>query len=478
MLAKSVRLLLLGTAAGLAGCSTPCGAPGRLCAPISSITSPAPAVAAPVPVPQPAAEPPPEPVETFAVALPGAEGQAGVTGKSMPSLSASSTSPANPVASTVSATSALSATSASSASPAPLAAAAQRSGMDAIPANTPLRVTLLLPLRSDTLGQAAAAVRAGFLAAWERDRDGVTVTVVDTGDTPQDVLASYASAQDKADLVIGPLGRSAVGALAASPLLRKPTIALNTPEGYGNPGQPPLPPRMLAMGLSIEEEARQAATWAAAEHPGAGALVLATSTPWQRRSAAAFAAQWQRQGLAVRTVELGAANGYLNDPELVQLRARLQSDPPGLLFSALDAAQTRQLRGALEGALPEALPIYGTSSLNPGNGNNFPTQDLDGVRLLDLPWQLQADHPAVMVYPHPPQSEERKPGAADLERLYALGIDAYRVAREIGHHDGVRFQLDGVTGRLTVSFGLGTAGFERIEQAAVYRNGVPQPVTP
>lgn len=474
MLAKNVRLLVLGMAAGLAGCSTPCGAPGRLCAPITSITSPAPAAPVAAPAPQPAAEPPPAPVETFAVALPGAEGQAGETGQALPSLSATSITSANPAGSIAPATSAMSTTPAT---PATLAAV-QHSAMDAIPANAPLRITLLLPLHSDTLGQPAAAVKAGFLAAWERDRDGVNVTVVDTGDAAQDVLASYAIAQDKSDLVVGPLARSAVGALAASPLLRKPTIALNTAEGYGTPGQPPLPARMLAMGLSIEEEARQAANWAAAERPGASALVLATSTPWQRRIGAAFAAQWQRQGLAVKTVELGAANGYLNDPELVQLRARLQTDTPGLLFSALDAAQTRQLRGALEGALPEALPIYGTSSLNPGNGNSFPTQDLDGVRLLDLPWQLQADHPAVMVYPHPPQSEERKPGAADLERLYALGIDAYRVAREIGHHDGVRFQLDGVTGRLTVSFGMGPASFERIEQAAVYKNGVPQPVTP
>lgn len=446
MLAKSVRLLLLGMAAGLAGCSTPCGAPGRLCAPITSITSPPPVAA---PAPRPAPEPPPPPAETFAVIMPGAGGQSGATGAALPSLSSAAAASGMPAA-----------------------------DMDAIPSNAPLHVALLLPLRSDTLGQAAAAVKAGFLAAWERDRDGVTVTVADTGDASSDVLATYASVQDQADLIVGPLGRSAVGALAASPLLRKPTIALNTPEGYGNPGQPPLPPRMLAMGLSIEEEARQAASWAASEHPGASALVLATSTPWQRRIAAAFASQWQRQGLAVKTVELGAANGYLNDPELAQLRARLQTDTPGLLFAALDAAQTRQLRGALDGALPESPPIYGTSSLNPGNGNSFPTQELDGVRLLDLPWQLQSDHPAVMVYPHPPQPEERKPGAADLERLYALGIDAYRVAREIGHHASARFQLDGVTGRLTVSFGSGPASFERIEQAAVYKNGAPQPVTP
>jgi outer membrane PBP1 activator LpoA protein len=50
-----------------------------------------------------------------------------------------------------------------------------------------------------------------------------------------------------------------VATVAASPLVSKPTIALNYPEGYGQPDAAPLPPQMLAMGLSIEEEARQAA---------------------------------------------------------------------------------------------------------------------------------------------------------------------------------------------------------------------------
>ncbi|MYM90206.1 LppC family lipoprotein, partial [Rugamonas sp. FT82W] len=363
----------------------------------------------------------------------------------------------------------------------------------------PIRMALLLPLRSETLGLAASSVRAGFLAAWERDRDNITVDVVETGEVAQDVLASYARAQLQDDIIVGPLARSAVAAIAASPLVQKPTIALNYPDGHGLPGAAPLPPQMLAMGLSIEEEARQAAQWAAADLPGSSALILSTSTPWQRRVAAAFAAQWQRHGLPSKTVELSAPDGYLSDPELVQLRARLRDDPPGLLFSAMSADQTRQLRGALSDgvsteptnptfstadALPpppvaapapslRGLPIYGTSALNPGSGSNSPTQELDGVRLLDLPWQLQRDHPAVMVYPHPLQSN-----SADIERLYALGIDAYRVAREIGRHPAGRFQLDGVTGRLSVDFGEGAASFERAEQPAVYQNGVARPVTP
>jgi outer membrane PBP1 activator LpoA protein len=36
------------------------------------------------------------------------------------------------------------------------------------------------------------------------------------------------------DVVIGPLSRAAVGTLAESVLVTKPTIALNYPEGHGS----------------------------------------------------------------------------------------------------------------------------------------------------------------------------------------------------------------------------------------------------
>jgi outer membrane PBP1 activator LpoA protein len=381
--------------------------------------------------------------------------------------------------------------------PALAPAPARRVDEGAMPSNTPIRIGLLLPTRSETLGAAAVALRAGFMAAWERDRDNITVTVLDTGDVPQDILSTYAKALQSQDLVVGPLSRAAVTTVAGSPLVSKPTIVLNYPEGHGQPGAAPLPDNILVIGLSIEEEARQAAQWAAAEHPGQSALVLTTGTAWQRRVAAAFTGQWQRLGQQVRMVELGAPDGYLSDPELMQLRARLRLDRPGLLFSAMSADQTRQLRGALGSALtteptnpvfstadalppsPAApteqfsgLPIYGTSALNPGGSGSFASQDLDGVRLLDLPWQIQRDHPAVMVYPHQVQAS-----SADMERLYALGIDAYRVAREIGRHPSGRFHLDGVTGKLTVDFGRGPASFERIEPTAIYTNGVPRAVT-
>jgi outer membrane PBP1 activator LpoA protein len=80
-----------------------------------------------------------------------------------------------------------------------------------------------------------------------------------------------------------------------------------------------------------------------------------------------------------------------------------------------------------------------------------------------------------MSYPRPIAAQGRTQNA-DMERLYALGIDAFRVARTIALRPAARFEIDGVTGRLAISFGQGPASFERIEQGVQYQSGslVPQ----
>jgi|SRR5450830_78177 len=420
MLANKMKTLILGVAAALAlsACSTPCDSPGGLCAPITPVASP---LEQRTRLPDRPSEAPPEEAKTYAVApLPGTVSEEG-------------TAPA---------------------------------------AGQPVRIGLLLPLRSETLGQAADAVRAGFMAAWERDKAGFEVTVIETGDGQDDVLSTYQAALAQNDLVVGPLARSAVTAVAASTLVTKPTIALNHPEGRE---AATLPPNMLSIGLSIEDEARQVAEWAAQEHPGGEALIISGGSAWQRRIASAFAAHWQKLGHTAKTLELSAQNGYLSDPELVALRARLSNEPVELLFAALDAAQARQLRVALKAPPLGDMPLYGTSSLNPGRVNLLEGPELDGVRLLDLPWQVQRDNPSVMSYPRPePRDEARL--SADMERLYALGIDAFRVARELALKPGQNVVLDGVTGQLNIEFGGGPAKFRRVEPAAVYRNGVAVPL--
>ena len=59
----------------------------------------------------------------------------------------------------------------------------------------------------------------------------------------------------------------------------------------------------------------------------------------------------------------------------------------------------------------------------------------------------------------------------DMQRLYALGIDAYRIARELALRPNGAFELDGVTGRLSVDMGSASPAFRRVETGTVYRDG-------
>jgi outer membrane PBP1 activator LpoA protein len=331
----------------------------------------------------------------------------------------------------------------------------------AAPSGPALRIALLLPTRSGPLGPPADALRAGFMAAYERDHDGVIVNLIETTDDTDETISAYMAAKKDNDIIVGPLSRSSVSAIAASGTVSKPTIALNHPEGRGVDN--PIPPQMLVVGLSIEDETRQVAQWAAAEHPGASALVVSGNSAWQQRMAAAFAAYWKQLGYTVQMAELTASGGYLAEPAIYQLKARVDAEAPALMFAALDADQLRQVRAILG----TDLPVYGASSVNPGSSVGAVLPELEGVRMLDMPWQIQSDHSAVMVYPRY-LNAGRSP---DLDRLYALGIDAFRIALELAKKPGASFRMDGVTGRLSVNFGKGAARFERVEPAAVYQAG-------
>ncbi|RZI43870.1 hypothetical protein EGT07_00070 [Herbaspirillum sp. HC18] len=329
-------------------------------------------------------------------------------------------------------------------------------------------IALLLPLRSETLREPAEVVRAGFQAAHEREGDGITINIVETGDTPQDIVSGYQTASTTNEVVVGPLSRTGVAAVAQSGAVTRPTLALTAPEVPEN-AEIQLPPQMLVMALSMEDEARQVAHWAAREGKSGKALVLFTHAAWQRRAAKAFEAEWQRRKREVESVELASTDGFLNGRGLLQLKKDMEGGKPSLIFVALDAQQARQVRAVMG----KGIAMYGTSQLNSTVLSDRSEADraaeMDGTRLVDIPWQIQPDHPAVMIYPRLVINADQKRNA-DFERLYALGIDAYRVAREIVAHHG-SFEIDGVTGKLTVRVTPTRSTFERTAQEAVYREG-------
>lgn len=342
-------------------------------------------------------------------------------------------------------------------------------GLTPLPPGTQaIRIVLLLPRKSPAFRAAAEAVQQGFMLAFNRDPDPrLTLTLRDTGDDPKDVLAAYQEAQAEADIVVGPLTRSGVTAIATRARIEKPTLALAHAEPQGE-RELALPPGLLPIGLSVEEEARQMAQMLAQEHGATRAWIVSGPSAWQRRAARAFEMQWRQLRQLSERMELNSAGSQLDIAGLQQLRRRLDTEQPGVVFAALDTDQASQLREAAG----MQLPLVGTSQLNPLPAGDWPVAsrrpELDGVRLLDLPWLVQPDHPAVMAYRASEAGVKRN---AEIERLFALGLDASRLAREIAAGK-TRFELDGVSGRLQVDLNASSQRFTRQEVPAIYRDGM------
>lgn len=291
-------------------------------------------------------------------------------------------------------------------------------------------IALLLPLNSPAFGRAAEMVRQGFMAAASVQPSTLPVTVYPSGSETDDIVATYRRAtQAGASIVVGPLTRNGVSALVASAQVSVPTLALNLPEQNIE-----FPPRLYVFGLAADLEARQIARAAFAEGRW-NAGVIASVNPLSKRIQQAFAEEWSALGGAiVRDLVFDGSNA-------ADVRDALGRQVPDVLFLAMDSRDARLLLPFID----HGLPIYATSQIYAGSGSLQKYHDLNGVQFIEMPWLLQPDHLAVMVYPRPQPAL-----SSDMERLYALGIDAWRLALQMQMAPGVPFSLDGVTGQLTL----------------------------
>lgn len=309
-------------------------------------------------------------------------------------------------------------------------------------------IALLLPLKSAIFGSAAEAVEQGFQAAAGQDLQGLPVRVYGCFDESNDIVALYRLAvASGARAIAGPLTRNGVNTLAAEKDIPVPTLALNITDSEAAG-------RLYFFGMDVEAEARQAAQLAA-QHGLHQAIVIAAGTQLSHRLQLAFEDEWRASGGAL-------LQGIEFNGDRVALTG-IANLPGTAVFLAVDAGKATLIRPYL----PGKLPIYATSQIFAGNHNPLTNYDLNGVHFVDMPWLLQADHPAVMIYPraNPPLPAER-------ERLYALGIDAFRLIQLLltdKVHDAL--PLDGVTGNIQ----LRGRHFQRTEAPASFSQGQAQP---
>jgi outer membrane PBP1 activator LpoA protein len=325
------------------------------------------------------------------------------------------------------------------------------------------QIALLLPLNGELM-RAAEAVREGFLAAWYNDggdRQGVAVKVYEADQN--NVLQVYQQALDEgAYLVAGPLNKDAVSTLvAAYPSFPVPTLSLNYHIELSQGGSYTAPGNLYQFSLSAEDEARVVAALAWADGKRR-AVALVPEGDWGNRVLGSFARHWESQGGEL--VGHTAYRDNFSEAARQLLRERASID---MIFIGAFPSQARQIRPHLKYYAAGNLPVYATSHVYGGTPEVTQDKDLDGVLFVDMPWLITP--PAAGNPLYAPVAQYWRDWPAANKRLYAFGIDAYRLASRLPQLQA-QTRIEGETGLLWLDR-LGV--IHRELPRAVFRNGVP-----
>ena len=321
------------------------------------------------------------------------------------------------------------------------------------------RIGLLLPKSDGPLGRAHAAVRAGIEVGYRRDGQGLAVDIYEVDDSARSLMAAYRGMLQRGTaLTLGPLTRSGANLLLELGEVPITTIALNQIDGDNA-----LPWNVLMFSLAAEQESLQLADIAfqsvraslAADRPPRATIVAATSQIG-RRAAGTFYERWRTLG---GTAELPIE---LEESALYKFRGLVKAENQDLWFLSMAPQLARPVRIIIG----RGQPVYGTSLLSVG-GSESTTRapELEGARLLEMPVMIQPQLYSMLGYPAAPPDY-----TLEMQRLYAMGIDAFRVARAMFSGRG-GFDIDGLTGRLR--YDGSQPRIQRLASLAEYRDGVP-----
>lgn len=284
---------------------------------------------------------------------------------------------------------------------------------DTPPVEKPKSIALILPLSSKSLGKAAEAAKAGFLAAAELNGKAqfeARVYLADDEATSMALLYRKA-VTDGAVAIVAGLTRDGATIVAREAGFL-PTLALNTPADLSRADAN----SFFHITLSLDWDARLAARAAAAEG-FRNVAIVASNASLAKRIQEAFEKEWLKLGGTVATRIV--FSGDLDDgPKVRTAMEKPDAAKADVVFLAADMSVARFARPFL----PQGLPVYATAQTFDPRAGAVENLDLDSVKYPEIPWFAERDHTAVMAYARP---QDGLP--TEYERLYALGIDAWRI---------------------------------------------------
>lgn len=298
-----------------------------------------------------------------------------------------------------------------------------------------------------------------------------------------------------ASVAIGPITRDDVNEISELPFLPLPVVSLNLPEDDVKS-----PELLMNFSLSLEEEAKQVASMAiqslAKENKDSLNIVLFEgASPINQRVANTFEQALAEESISITRIPItkelltlpklyevknfssltlgtkslpDTAEGYENakqyNENLTQSFSKLGSSSYSAVFLVTDA----RTAALIKPRLPRDTRVWGTSMINPGN----PEQSVIASLAFDLQNTGFVDAPLILRYNNQDFKAsfgETPPNSLIARRLFAFGVDAYRLAR-LWMKWQPEITMAGTTGSLSFKKNV-SANVSRIAQPAVFYHG-------
>lgn len=296
-------------------------------------------------------------------------------------------------------------------------------------ASSPRSIAVLLPT-SSKYNKAAIALQDGINYQHQQNQSPYRpeLRFYDIGDQAYQASQYYVAAeQSGADFVIGPLGADYANNVSSVSDRRLPTLLLG--------GDSQLNSSTSRLSLSPEQEGRAVAERAWRDGH-LSAAILSSESKTHQRTVRAFQQQWLNLGGKISGTTSYSPQQYDHSVELKQLFAVNQSQyrhnrisstlgfkpkfssyqraDIDFIFMLANNKTGRLVRPQINFFTGSKIPVYATSGVFNGIRDVVENFDLNGTRFPAMPWELQ--------------SIDVAPYAGQLNRLFALGSDAYSLA--------------------------------------------------